>query len=160
MPVQAATTEHLLPVFLSLLKDDWPEVRLNIIGNLDQVNQVLAADGSNMLYMLLLLLPPPPPPPYHAAMHPSRGSHNIYTWASADRGYRPHGTELAPSDRGAGRGAMGGRGCLGRARVLGGGATECRRLSCVQACKLLVPPLLGCGAAVERPGSLFNLPGL
>ena len=34
---KAATIEHLLPVFLSLLKDDVPDVRLNIIGKLDQV---------------------------------------------------------------------------------------------------------------------------
>ena len=32
-----ATIEHLLPIFLSLLKDEFPEVRLNIIGKLDQV---------------------------------------------------------------------------------------------------------------------------
>ena len=32
-----ATIEHLLPVFLSLLKDDVPDVRLNIISKLDQV---------------------------------------------------------------------------------------------------------------------------
>ena len=37
---KSATIEHLLPVFLSLLKDDFPEVRLNIIGKLEQVNQV------------------------------------------------------------------------------------------------------------------------
>ena len=30
------TIEHLLPVFLSLLKDDVPDVRLNIISKLDQ----------------------------------------------------------------------------------------------------------------------------
>lgn len=35
-----ATIELLLPVFLSLLKDEFPEVRLNIISKLDQVNQV------------------------------------------------------------------------------------------------------------------------
>lgn len=34
---KAATIEHLLPVFLSLLKDDVPDVRLNIISKLDQV---------------------------------------------------------------------------------------------------------------------------
>ena len=34
---KAATIEHLLPVFLALLKDDFPEVRLNIISKLDQV---------------------------------------------------------------------------------------------------------------------------
>ena len=32
-----ATIDQLLPVFLSLLKDDFPEVRLNIISKLDQV---------------------------------------------------------------------------------------------------------------------------
>ncbi|RMZ53178.1 hypothetical protein APUTEX25_005167 [Auxenochlorella protothecoides] len=40
----AATIEHLLPVFLSLLKDEWAEARLNIIGKLDQVNQVIGVD--------------------------------------------------------------------------------------------------------------------
>ena len=34
---KAATIEHLLPVFLSLLKDEVPDVRLNIISKLDQV---------------------------------------------------------------------------------------------------------------------------
>jgi len=33
--------EHLLPLFLQLLKDTVPEVRLNIISKLDTVNQVL-----------------------------------------------------------------------------------------------------------------------
>lgn len=33
-----ATTEHLLQLFLHLLKDEFPEVRLNIISKLDQVN--------------------------------------------------------------------------------------------------------------------------
>jgi hypothetical protein len=37
---QDATIEHLLPIFLSLLKDEFPDVRLNIISKLDQVNQV------------------------------------------------------------------------------------------------------------------------
>lgn len=31
--------EQLLPLFLSLLKDDWPDVRLAIIGKLQAVNQ-------------------------------------------------------------------------------------------------------------------------
>lgn len=31
-----ATIDHLLPVFLSLLRDDFPDVRLNIISKLDQ----------------------------------------------------------------------------------------------------------------------------
>ena len=38
--VQDATIEQLLPIFLSLLKDEFPDVRLNIISKLDQVNQV------------------------------------------------------------------------------------------------------------------------
>lgn len=37
---KAATIEHLLPVFLALLKDVYPDVRLNVISKLDQVNQV------------------------------------------------------------------------------------------------------------------------
>ena len=38
---KAATIEHLLPVFLALLKDDWPEVRLNIISKLEQVRPAM-----------------------------------------------------------------------------------------------------------------------
>ena len=38
--VQEATIEQLLPIFLALLKDEFPDVRLNIISKLDQVNQV------------------------------------------------------------------------------------------------------------------------
>ena len=34
------TIEHLLPVLLSLLKDDCPDVRLNIISKLDEVSQI------------------------------------------------------------------------------------------------------------------------
>ena len=33
-----STIDYLLPLFLQLLKDDFPEVRLNIISRLDQVN--------------------------------------------------------------------------------------------------------------------------
>ncbi|PRQ31808.1 hypothetical protein RchiOBHm_Chr5g0039511 [Rosa chinensis] len=36
-----ATIEQLLPIFLSLLKDEFPDVRLNIISKLDQVEQFL-----------------------------------------------------------------------------------------------------------------------
>ena len=36
--VQEVTIEQLLPIFLSLLKDENPDVRLNIISKLDQVN--------------------------------------------------------------------------------------------------------------------------
>jgi len=35
-----STVEHLLPLFLTQLKDECPEVRLNIISNLDSVNEV------------------------------------------------------------------------------------------------------------------------
>ncbi|XP_058181188.1 coatomer subunit gamma-2-like [Rhododendron vialii] len=34
------TIEQLLPIFLSLLKAEFPDVRLNIVSKLDQVNQV------------------------------------------------------------------------------------------------------------------------
>jgi len=40
-----ATIEQLLPIFLSLLKDEFPDVRLNIISKLDQVNQVSISGG-------------------------------------------------------------------------------------------------------------------
>lgn len=33
-----ATVQHLLPMFLALLKDDFSEVRLNLISKLEQVN--------------------------------------------------------------------------------------------------------------------------
>lgn len=35
------TVEHLLPLFLVMLKDEVPEVRLNIISNLESVNSVI-----------------------------------------------------------------------------------------------------------------------
>ena len=34
------TIENLVPIFLTLLKDAFPDVRLNVISKLDQVNQV------------------------------------------------------------------------------------------------------------------------
>jgi len=43
----------LLPIFLDLLKDDFPDVRLNVISKLDQVNQVCN---------------PPPPLPFDATV--------------------------------------------------------------------------------------------
>lgn len=39
--VPCSTIEHLLPLFLTQLKDECPEVRLNIISNLDCVNEVI-----------------------------------------------------------------------------------------------------------------------
>lgn len=41
---KAATLEHLLPVLLGLLRDTFPDVRLNIISKLDSVNQVIGID--------------------------------------------------------------------------------------------------------------------
>ncbi len=38
--LQGDTVEQLLPLFLTLLKDEWPDVRLAIIGKLQAVNQV------------------------------------------------------------------------------------------------------------------------
>ena len=34
----SSTIQHLLPIFLALLKDDFSDVRLNIISKMDQVN--------------------------------------------------------------------------------------------------------------------------
>jgi serine/threonine-protein phosphatase 2A regulatory subunit A len=36
------TIEHLVPVFLNLLRDPYPDVRLNVISKLDQVRLVAA----------------------------------------------------------------------------------------------------------------------
>ena len=41
LPFFFSTIEHLLPLFLNQLKDECPEVRLNIISNLDCVNEVI-----------------------------------------------------------------------------------------------------------------------
>jgi hypothetical protein len=60
--LQDATIEQLLPIFLSLLKDEFPDVRLNIISKLDQVNQVCAlklkilSDWQCTSQMLLLFI--------------------------------------------------------------------------------------------------------
>ena len=43
-----ATIDHLLPLFLSLLKDEYPEVRLNIISKLDQVSTGLVEAYSRL----------------------------------------------------------------------------------------------------------------
>lgn len=42
------TINHLLPMFLSMLKDDHPDVRLNIISKLESVNK-----GSRTFTVLL-----------------------------------------------------------------------------------------------------------
>lgn len=47
------TIEHLLPLFLSQLKDECPEVRLNIISNLDCVNEVIGIQQvSQFIYIM------------------------------------------------------------------------------------------------------------
>lgn len=51
--LQDATIEQLLPIFLSLLKDEFPDVRLNIISKLDQVNQVCKIENSFRLAMYI-----------------------------------------------------------------------------------------------------------
>merc|ERR1711931_16993 len=45
------TIEHLLPLFLTMLKDEFPDVRLNIISNLGSVDKVI---GIEQLAMSLL----------------------------------------------------------------------------------------------------------
>ena len=45
------TIEHLLPLFLTMLKDEFPDVRLNIISNLGSVDQVI---GIHQLVLSLL----------------------------------------------------------------------------------------------------------
>ncbi len=45
------TIDHLVDLFLHLLKDEFPEVRLNIISKLDAVNKVI---GIEMLSQSLL----------------------------------------------------------------------------------------------------------
>src|SRR3984957_4492849 len=44
-----ATIEHLLPLFLHLLKDEFPEVRLNIISKLETVNAGAMVYDSSMM---------------------------------------------------------------------------------------------------------------
>ena len=47
-----STIDHLLPLFLTQLKDECPEVRLNIISNLDCVNEVGERNPSRMRNLL------------------------------------------------------------------------------------------------------------
>ncbi|KAL3338528.1 hypothetical protein AABB24_027583 [Solanum stoloniferum] len=49
-----ATIEHLFPIFLSLLKDEFPDVRLNIISKLDQVNQSISQSVNQVIGIDLL----------------------------------------------------------------------------------------------------------
>lgn len=53
-----ATIEHLLPLFLHLLKDEFPDVRLNIISKLETVNQGMfsTADVNNATYVNLSVI--------------------------------------------------------------------------------------------------------
>ncbi|KAF3515131.1 hypothetical protein F2Q69_00007997 [Brassica cretica] len=48
-----STIENLLPIFLSLLKDEFPDVHLNIINKLDQVNQ-LAEDRHRRVRLAII----------------------------------------------------------------------------------------------------------
>ena len=48
------TVNHLLPLFLSQLKDECPEVRLNIISNLDCVNEVIGIQQVGFILEYLL----------------------------------------------------------------------------------------------------------
>ena len=41
---KANTTQHILPVFLLLLRDDNSEVRLNLFKRLDDLNSVIGID--------------------------------------------------------------------------------------------------------------------
>ena len=55
--MQDATIEQLLPIFLSLLKDEFPDVRLNIISKLDQVNQVCQCLGFHGFFLVPYIYP-------------------------------------------------------------------------------------------------------
>merc|ERR1719356_1665519 len=48
---KSATIDKLLPVILALLKDEFPDTRLSIISELQQVNQVIGVD---LLWQTLL----------------------------------------------------------------------------------------------------------
>lgn len=52
-----ATTEQLLPLFLHMLKDEFPEVRLNIISKLEQVNEGAYFHFSNIVSILKICMP-------------------------------------------------------------------------------------------------------
>lgn len=41
---KSRTIQHLLPMFLNMLKDDFPDVRLNIISKLELVNKVIGIE--------------------------------------------------------------------------------------------------------------------
>ena len=49
-----ATIDHLLPLFLQLLKDDFPDVRLNIISKLELVNNGTFAVSRSPLQNLIV----------------------------------------------------------------------------------------------------------
>lgn len=61
------TPKYLLPIFLHLLRDDSPEVRLNVISKLDELNEgkiiqdivlqlliILASGGSGVLVTIFV----------------------------------------------------------------------------------------------------------
>jgi serine/threonine-protein phosphatase 2A regulatory subunit A len=49
-----ATIDHLLPLFLQLLKDDFPDVRLNIISKLELVNNGTYVASCSLLQILTM----------------------------------------------------------------------------------------------------------
>lgn len=53
------TIEHLLPLFLTQLRDECPDVRLNIISNIDCVNEVSCKNSPfavKKVYCVLIIL--------------------------------------------------------------------------------------------------------
>lgn len=52
----SSTIEHLLPLFLQLLKDEFPDVRLNVIANLEQINKGIFHLTSALLFSPVILM--------------------------------------------------------------------------------------------------------
>jgi len=46
------TIEHLLPIFLHLLKDDFSEVRLNVISKLEIINDGTVSFASDLHFLI------------------------------------------------------------------------------------------------------------
>jgi serine/threonine-protein phosphatase 2A regulatory subunit A len=42
---KASTNEHILPIFLALLRDDSSDVRLNLFKRLEELNKVLGIEN-------------------------------------------------------------------------------------------------------------------
>lgn len=78
------TVEHLLPLFLIQLKDECPDVRLNIISNLDCVNDVIGiqqlSQVSRTVWNVIL------PILYHFSLHFSLSSQQSLNWLKTQNG--------------------------------------------------------------------------